>query len=190
MRAGLIAAGGVFGLLAIVINLLQDPELSRHVPSLAGPALHVPWSPRDFRIRPDDSCRAQPEPVAGRRTVCAAGDYAVCVCAEEIEAMSGGTWPTRLVRHGGLARDYDPHVRSFAQEPRGFLGRRGIDVEAGSPLESRHFGELGHHLDVPVVMIVDFFADGRRVDDEVVGGKCERRVQPRKKSRSTWARFP
>ena len=30
--SGLIAAGGVFGLLAIIINLLQDPELSRHLP--------------------------------------------------------------------------------------------------------------------------------------------------------------
>jgi putative OPT family oligopeptide transporter len=30
--SGLIAAGGVFGLLAIIINLMQDPELSRHLP--------------------------------------------------------------------------------------------------------------------------------------------------------------
>ncbi|MFZ0637268.1 MAG: oligopeptide transporter, OPT family [Candidatus Acidiferrales bacterium] len=30
--SGLIAAGGVFGLLAIIINLTQDPELSRHLP--------------------------------------------------------------------------------------------------------------------------------------------------------------
>src|SRR5208282_5391402 len=30
--SGLIAAGGVFGLLAIIINLMQDPELMRHMP--------------------------------------------------------------------------------------------------------------------------------------------------------------
>ncbi len=50
--SGLIAAGGVFGLLAIVINLLQDPELSKHVPSLLGRALHLPWSPRIFAFGP------------------------------------------------------------------------------------------------------------------------------------------
>jgi hypothetical protein len=48
--SGLIAAGGVFGLLAIVINLLQDPELSRHVPHWLGVALHVPWSARAFAL--------------------------------------------------------------------------------------------------------------------------------------------
>src|SRR5262249_61117088 len=33
--SGLIAAGGVFGLLGIVINLLQDPEISNRVPHWA-----------------------------------------------------------------------------------------------------------------------------------------------------------
>jgi hypothetical protein len=46
--SGLIAAGGVFGLLAIVINLLQDPELSQHVPHWLAVALHVPWPARMF----------------------------------------------------------------------------------------------------------------------------------------------
>jgi putative OPT family oligopeptide transporter len=41
--SGLIAAGGVFGLLAIVINLLQDPELGQHVPHWLAVALHLPW---------------------------------------------------------------------------------------------------------------------------------------------------
>lgn len=41
--SGLIAAGGVFGLLAIVINLLQDPELSRHVPHWLVRVLGIPW---------------------------------------------------------------------------------------------------------------------------------------------------
>jgi putative OPT family oligopeptide transporter len=46
--SGLIAAGGVFGLLAIILNLLQDPELSSHVPRwIAGP-LHLPWPPALF----------------------------------------------------------------------------------------------------------------------------------------------
>jgi len=41
--SGLIAAGGVFGLLAIILNLLQDPELSGHVPHWLARALHLPW---------------------------------------------------------------------------------------------------------------------------------------------------
>ncbi|MGA9594062.1 MAG: OPT/YSL family transporter, partial [Candidatus Acidiferrales bacterium] len=46
--SGLIAAGGVFGLLAIVINLFQDPELSKHVPTWMAHALHLPWNPNIF----------------------------------------------------------------------------------------------------------------------------------------------
>jgi putative OPT family oligopeptide transporter len=46
--SGLIAAGGVFGLLAIIINLLQDPELSKHVPRLLGRALLLPWPAKMF----------------------------------------------------------------------------------------------------------------------------------------------
>ena len=46
--SGLIAAGGVFGLLAIVINLFQDPELSKHVPAWMAHALHLPWNPNIF----------------------------------------------------------------------------------------------------------------------------------------------
>ena len=46
--SGLIAAGGVFGLLAIVINLLQDPELSSHVPRWFAAVLHLPWNPDAF----------------------------------------------------------------------------------------------------------------------------------------------
>jgi putative OPT family oligopeptide transporter len=43
--SGLIAAGGVFGLLAIIINLLQDSELSRHMPRW------LAWLP--IPLRPD-----------------------------------------------------------------------------------------------------------------------------------------
>ncbi|HKV47908.1 MAG TPA: oligopeptide transporter, OPT family [Candidatus Acidoferrales bacterium] len=46
--SGLIAAGGVFGLLAIVINLLQDPELSPHVPHWLAVVLHLPWNAQAF----------------------------------------------------------------------------------------------------------------------------------------------
>jgi putative OPT family oligopeptide transporter len=41
--SGLIAAGGVFGLLAIVINLLQDPELSKRLPHWVAGLFHLPW---------------------------------------------------------------------------------------------------------------------------------------------------
>jgi OPT oligopeptide transporter protein len=50
--SGLIAAGGVFGLLAIIINLMQDPELGRRLPSWMA-FLHLPlrqdlfsWGPK------------------------------------------------------------------------------------------------------------------------------------------------
>ena len=46
--SGLIAAGGVFGLLAIVINLLQDPELGSHVPRWFAAVFRVPWNPDAF----------------------------------------------------------------------------------------------------------------------------------------------
>jgi hypothetical protein len=39
----LIAAGGVFGLLGIIINLLQDPEISAHVPQWVTTVLRLPW---------------------------------------------------------------------------------------------------------------------------------------------------
>jgi uncharacterized oligopeptide transporter (OPT) family protein len=48
--SGLIAAGGVFGLLAIVLNLLQDPELSKHVPHWLGVVLHLPWPEKMFAL--------------------------------------------------------------------------------------------------------------------------------------------
>jgi putative OPT family oligopeptide transporter len=50
--SGLIAAGGVFGLLAIVINLLQDPELGKHVPYWIAAVLRVPWPAGMFAFGP------------------------------------------------------------------------------------------------------------------------------------------
>ena len=50
--SGLIAAGGVFGLLGIVINLLQDPEISNRVPGWLTSALHLPWRPDLFSFGP------------------------------------------------------------------------------------------------------------------------------------------
>jgi hypothetical protein len=41
--SGLIAAGGVFGLLGIVINLFEDQEISTRVPGWLTAALHLPW---------------------------------------------------------------------------------------------------------------------------------------------------
>jgi hypothetical protein len=46
--SGLIAAGGVFGLLAIVINLLQDPELSKRLPHWLARAFYLPWPAKAF----------------------------------------------------------------------------------------------------------------------------------------------
>ena len=48
--SGLIAAGGVFGLLAIVINLLQDQELAKQLSPGLVSMLHLPWPPKLFAV--------------------------------------------------------------------------------------------------------------------------------------------
>jgi putative OPT family oligopeptide transporter len=48
--SGLIAAGGVFGLLAIVLNLLQDPLLSAKVPHWFAAILRLPWPSGMFAL--------------------------------------------------------------------------------------------------------------------------------------------
>jgi putative OPT family oligopeptide transporter len=50
--SGLIAAGGVFGLLGIGINLLQDPEIANHVPGWVAGALRLPWRADLFSFGP------------------------------------------------------------------------------------------------------------------------------------------
>jgi putative OPT family oligopeptide transporter len=50
--SGLIAAGGIFGLLGIVINLLQDPEISNHVPGWVATTLRLPWRADLFSVGP------------------------------------------------------------------------------------------------------------------------------------------
>ena len=46
--SGLIAAGGVFGLLAIILNLLQDSELSKRLPHWLTSVLFLPWPAKLF----------------------------------------------------------------------------------------------------------------------------------------------
>ncbi len=48
--SGLIAAGGVFGLLAIVFTLLQDPILSTKVPHWLAAILRLPWPAGMFAL--------------------------------------------------------------------------------------------------------------------------------------------
>jgi uncharacterized oligopeptide transporter (OPT) family protein len=50
--SGLIAAGGVFGLLGIIIALLQDPEISNRVPHFVTSILGLPWRPDLFSFGP------------------------------------------------------------------------------------------------------------------------------------------
>ena len=50
--SGLIAAGGVFGLLGIIINLFQDPEISNNVPHWLSATLRLPWRPDLFAFAP------------------------------------------------------------------------------------------------------------------------------------------
>src|SRR5579864_5595495 len=44
-----------------------------------------------------------------------------------------------------------PQTR-FPQKLRRFLGRRGIDIKTRAPFEPRDLGQLGHDLDVPVII--------------------------------------
>jgi putative OPT family oligopeptide transporter len=48
--SGLIAAGGVFGLMGIVIALLQDPELAKGAPGWLVALLRMPWNPRTLAL--------------------------------------------------------------------------------------------------------------------------------------------
>jgi putative OPT family oligopeptide transporter len=50
--SGLIAAGGVFGLLGIIINLFQDPEISNRVPPWLTSVLGLPWRVDLFAFGP------------------------------------------------------------------------------------------------------------------------------------------
>jgi hypothetical protein len=50
--SGLIAAGGIFGLLGIIINLLQDPEIANRVPHWFASTLRLPWRPDLFAFGP------------------------------------------------------------------------------------------------------------------------------------------
>src|SRR2546427_9386455 len=50
--SGLIAAGGVFGLLGIIITLLQDPEISNRVPHWVTSILGLPWRADLFSFGP------------------------------------------------------------------------------------------------------------------------------------------
>ena len=50
--SGLIAAGGVFGLLGIIINLFQDPEIPTHAPPWLTAVLRLPWRADLFAFGP------------------------------------------------------------------------------------------------------------------------------------------
>ncbi len=50
--SGLIAAGGVFGLLGIIINLFQDKEISSRVPAWVVTAFRLPWREDLFSFGP------------------------------------------------------------------------------------------------------------------------------------------
>jgi hypothetical protein len=50
--SGLIAAGGVFGLLGIIINLFEDPEISNRVPHWVSSIFALPWRADLFAFGP------------------------------------------------------------------------------------------------------------------------------------------
>src|SRR5262249_31835636 len=59
------------------------------------------------------------------------------------------------------------HAR-FAQEPRRFLRWRGVDVKAGTPLETSDLRQFRDDFDMPVIVVIDLFPDWRRVNHEIV----------------------
>ncbi|MGH9682829.1 MAG: OPT family oligopeptide transporter [Candidatus Acidiferrales bacterium] len=63
--SGLIAAGGVFGLLAIVINLLQDSELSKRLPHWVVRAFFLPWPSKLFAFGERFMPRLSQAPILG-----------------------------------------------------------------------------------------------------------------------------
>ena len=62
--SGLIAAGGVFGLLAILLNLMQDPELGKSVPHWLG-FLHLPIPADIFAFGPRFMPHLSEQPLLG-----------------------------------------------------------------------------------------------------------------------------
>src|SRR6266700_4567622 len=61
----------------------------------------------------------------------------------------------------------------------GLFGRRWTDVKTRSPLKSRHFGQLGYDLEVPMIVVIDFLAHRRGVQHEIVRGTIEHGVYTR-----------
>src|SRR5262249_48370990 len=85
-----------------------------------------------------------------------------------------------MVRRSALIRDAwatSRLDRDFAQVLGRVLGGRGVDVEARADLEAGDARQLGHDLDVPVVVLELALAHRRGVDHEVVGRTVERAVQ-------------
>src|SRR5450755_2372825 len=80
----------------------------------------------------------------------------VKACQRETEFPRSPGCSGRSDRKARLSRHQTD--RGFAEEPGGLLGGRRADIEAGAPLESRHLGELGNNLEMPVVVIVIFIA--------------------------------
>src|ERR1039458_10238635 len=69
--------------------------------------------------------------------------------------------------------------RRVAQELCGLFRGCGVDVEAGSPLKSRQFGELRHNFHVPVKIVLSGFSNRRGVDNVVICGKIKHPIQTR-----------
>src|SRR6516162_772390 len=68
----------------------------------------------------------------------------------------------------------------LAQKPGGLFRRRRVDVEPGSPLEACNLSQLRNDFDVPVIMIVDLFPDGRSVNHEIERRSVEHGVHAHK----------
>src|SRR6185437_6294789 len=80
---------------------------------------------------------------------------------------------TRIHRSSGSGLDV-----GFAKKSRRFLRWSGTDIKSSSPLKPGDLRQLGDNLDMPVIMIVNFFAYRGCMQHEIVCGMVERGVKP------------
>src|ERR1043166_7175711 len=62
--------------------------------------------------------------------------------------------PTVSRREHLRALGYRVDKARLPQKLGGFFGRRGVDIEPRTPLETRDLRQLGHHFEVPVVIVL------------------------------------
>ena len=68
--------------------------------------------------------------------------------------------------------------RDLPQADSGLLGSDRVDIKTCAPLETGHLGQLGHNLDVPVIMAVVGFLEGHGMDNIIERRIIQRSIEP------------